>query len=171
MEVLTHVSTSRGRVVIEGDIARVPQTAWGIWKQGWAPIKVRAGINIVRPVRMRGAADRTMVVLAPPQVCDLRGVHRGTKHCVAKGGMRQVSELGARSETGLLVSAGLESLKEGTSSSGSLPQHYFDRVQGRLEQPMLVMDHVMTVLNDPLGGCISSDAVMSEKVPEKLDGS
>ena len=171
MEVLIHLSTSRGRVVVVRDIARVPQTAWGVWQQGWAPIKVRAGINVVRPVRMRGAADRTMMVFAPPQVSNLRSVHRGTKHCVAEGGMSRVGELGARSETGLLVTAGLESLKEGTFSSGSLPQHYFDRVQGRLEQPMLVMDHVMTVLNDPLGGCISSDAVMSEKVPERLDGS
>ena len=30
-EVLAHLRTSRGRVVIGGYIARVPQTAWGIW--------------------------------------------------------------------------------------------------------------------------------------------
>ena len=67
---------------------------------------------------MGSSADRAMVVLAPSQVCDLRSVNRGTKHCVSKGGVRHIREVGARAEAGLLVPASLESLKEGASSNG-----------------------------------------------------
>ena len=110
------------------------------------------------------------MVLAPPQVCDPRSVHRGTKHCVEEGGVRHVNELGARAETGLLVPAGLESLEQGAPVRGSLPQHLFDRVKGRLEQPALIMDLVEADLYDPVGGCVGLDSIMSVEGAKELDG-
>ena len=77
----------------------------------------------------------------------------------------------AGSEAGRLVAALLKSLEERAVASGFPPQNSGDRFEGCLEQSVLVLDQILAVLNDPLGGCIGTDTIMAEEVPEELDGS
>ena len=85
--------------------------------------------------------------------------------------MSRVGQLRTRSKAGRLVAATLESLEEKTVSSGFMPQDFVDRVEGCLKQAVLVLDQVLAVVDDPLGGCVGLDAIMSEKGAEELDGS
>ena len=85
--------------------------------------------------------------------------------------MGRAGQLRAGSKAGRLVAALLESLEERTVSSGLTPQDSGDGFKGCLKQAVLVLDQILAVLDDPLGGCIRTDTVMAEEVPEELDGS
>ena len=122
------------------------------------------------PIRMGGSAHHTVVWLAPPQMSDLWGIDCTAEQCVAEGGMGRIGQEVARSEACRLVAALVQSLKKRVVASGLTPQNTEDSVEGRLEQPVLVLDQVLAVVDDPLGGCVGTDTIMAEEVSEELDG-
>ena len=89
-----------------------------------------AGINKVRPVSMGSATHWTVMILAPPEMCNLRCVDCAAQECVPEGSGGRISAWCAGPQTSIRVSPNVKALEQRVSSSGALPEDPLDTAEG-----------------------------------------